>query len=109
MLHIIKEHHIDQGELDPNGYYEYYYEYDLYYFSSNVSATSSLVVRHYVNENTAHFLRKEWFGNSKSLESQDLSSTLIIEAIDYLKSLGISNFDYLSVGGYKPIELKINS
>ena len=79
-------HHIDAGELDVDGYYDYYYEYDIYRFTLG---GLSLVVRSYSDTSAqASILWLEEAGKSRALQFKDLQRPLVQQAKAYLQELG---------------------
>ena len=79
-------HHIDAGEQDADGFYDYYYEYDIYRFTLG---GLSLVVRSYSDTcEQASVLRLEEAGKSRPLQPKDLKNPLLQQAREHLQSLG---------------------
>lgn len=79
-------HHIDASEPDAEGFYEYYYEYDIYRFRLG---NLSLVVRSYSDTSAqANVLRLEEAGKSRPLQPKDLKNPLVQQAREHLQSLG---------------------
>ena len=79
-------HHIDAGELDADGYYDYYYEYDICRFTLG---GLSLVVRSYSDtSDQASILGLEEAGKSRALQFKDLQRPLVQQAKAYLQELG---------------------
>ncbi len=92
-LNVIKTHHIDKGEKDDNGLYDYYYEYDVYVFSRD---GYSLRVRSYFETpSEASLLVIFEDGVERFLTQEDLKSSFIKDAIEYLKQDGKNKFDWL--------------
>lgn len=79
-------HHIDAGEQDAEGFYDYYYEYDLYHFSLG---GFRLVVRSYSDTSTeASLLRLEAAGKVQKLQYKDLARPVVQQAVAYLHQQG---------------------
>jgi hypothetical protein len=101
-MEVQKTHHIDKGEADEKGSYDYFYEYDLYSFSDG---GFSLVARSYADEPMdAYFLQFERDGKRHFLGKTDLVSPLIREAIEFLRREGKTSIRYLTAAGYESIE-----
>jgi hypothetical protein len=74
IMQVECSHHIDASEADAEGFYEYYYEYDIYRFTLG---GLSLVVRSYSDTcEQASVLRLEEAGKSRPLQPKDLKSLL---------------------------------
>ena len=85
-LQVECSHHIDAGEQDAHGFYDYYYEYDLYRFTLG---SQCLVVRSYNDTSSqASVLRLEEAGKSRALQFKDLQRPLVQQAKAHLQSLG---------------------
>ena len=66
VMQVECSHHIDASEADAEGFYEYYYEYDIYRF---MLGSLSLVVRSYSDTcEQASVLRLEEAGKSRPLQ-----------------------------------------
>lgn len=86
VMQVEYSHHIDASEADAEGFYEYYYEYDIYRFTLG---DLSLVVRSYSDTcEQASVLRLEEAGKSRPLQSKDLKRPLVQQAREHLQSLG---------------------
>jgi hypothetical protein len=89
--------HVDAGEPDADGFYDYYYEYDVTVFSAG---SLSLVARSYTDApHEAHFLRIEAGSRHRQLTDEDMKSPLVIEATTYLRAQGKSDINWLSGRG----------
>ncbi|MDQ8205874.1 hypothetical protein [Pelagicoccus sp. SDUM812003] len=99
-MKVTKEHKIDAGEKDSEGYYDYFYEYDIYTFTEN---GKKLTARKYIDDETAHFLRIENEGEERILTKEDLETSFISEAIEHLRNEGIEEVEYLANSGYERI------
>lgn len=102
-MHVHISHHVDASEQDADGFYEYYYEYDILVFSEN---ESSLVARSYIDKpNEAHFLRVEVEDERRALTENDMKSTLLAESVAYLREHGKTEVNWLSGrgNGYEPV------
>ena len=85
-LQVECSHHIDASEPDAEGFYEYYYEYDIYRFTLG---NLSLVVRSYSDTSAqASVLRLETAGKSRALQLKDLQRPLLLQAKAHLHTLG---------------------
>ncbi len=85
-LQVECTHHIDAGEQDADGFYDYYYEYDIYRFTLG---DQCLVARSYSDTSTqASVLRLEEAGKSRTLQFKDLQQPLVQQAKAHLQSLG---------------------
>lgn len=86
-------HHIDASEPDVDGFYEYYYEYDVFEFTDGVM---TLLVRSYSDEPEMAALMG-WNKGKKSyrLTKRDLLHPLILEAAAFLRTTGKSKIDWL--------------
>ncbi|MDL5038340.1 hypothetical protein [Comamonas resistens] len=86
VMQVECSHHIDASEADAEGFYEYYYEYDIYRFTLG---SLSLVVRSYSDTcEHASVLRLEEAGKSRPLQPKDLKRPLVQQAREHLQSLG---------------------
>lgn len=95
-------HHIDASEPDEDGFYDYYYEYDLYHFRAE---SLCLVARSYSDTPTqAHFLRIEKQGKGRLLTPEDLKQALLQQAMDYLRDQSKQELTWLNGerGAYAP-------
>ena len=102
-MHVQTSHHVDAGEQDADGIYEYYYEYDVTVFSED---GQSLVVRSYIDTpHEAHFLRAEVGSYRRLLTDSDMRSALAVEAIAHLRAQGKTEINWLSGrrNGYEPV------
>ncbi|PBQ20647.1 hypothetical protein CCL09_02565 [Pseudomonas congelans] len=94
-------HHIDASEQDKDGLYDYYYEYDMYYFTEG---TLSLVARCYTDDaDRADFMGIEFDGYDRALEPDDRSLPLVSAALAQLKADGKTTFFTFTGKGYEPI------
>lgn len=94
-------HHIDAGTQDKDGFYDYYYEYDMYYFTEG---TLSLVARCYTDDaERADFMGIEFDGYDRALEPDDRSLPLVSAALAQLQADGKTKFFTLNRKGYEPI------
>ena len=85
-LQVESSHHIDASEPDAEGFYEYYYEYDIYCFTLG---GLSLAVRSYSDSSAqASVLRLEEAGKSRALQFKDLQRPLFQQAKAHLHTLG---------------------
>ncbi|MBV9788124.1 MAG: hypothetical protein JOZ51_08125 [Chloroflexi bacterium] len=93
-MKIEHTHHVDAGEPDERGRYEYYYEYDLFVFSE---AGVSVVARSYSDmPGEAHFLRIEIGDAALLLKPEDFRRPLVIAAVKHLRALGKHELSWLS-------------
>src|SRR5688572_441473 len=92
-MQVTITHHIDASERDGDGYYKYYYEYDLYVFTNG---ELSFVARSYKDTSAeASFLRAESNQQVRPLKETDLSHPLFLEAVTYLDQLGKTKLNWL--------------
>ncbi|MGF6542169.1 hypothetical protein [Paraburkholderia youngii] len=100
-MEVIVSHHIDCGERDENGMYEYYYEYDIYEVGKG---NVSYMARAYVDEpGDAHFLKMKGDGDHdwRTITERDKDDSLFKEAVKYLRSIGKSNIRcFMGRAGY---------
>lgn len=97
-MQIETTHHIDCSEKSADGYYEWYYEYDLFRFSEG---SFTLVARGYTDSpEEAHFLRVERDGILMSVSEADLQTNLAVAAAVHLRSAGKMKINWLSPVGY---------
>ncbi|MBV8247840.1 MAG: hypothetical protein JO200_05275 [Comamonas sp.] len=86
IMQVECSHHLDASEADAEGFFEYYYEYDIYRFTLD---GMSLVVRSYSDTcEQASVLRLEEAGKSRPLQPKDLKRPLVQQAREHLQSLG---------------------
>lgn len=100
-MKTIITHHIDKSELDEDGMYDYYYEYDIYEFCEN---DLSYIARSYIDEPLeVHFLKKKSKNDSdwQILEKTDLKNSLFKNAVAYFRKNGKEQIRVLSKTGYK--------
>lgn len=94
-------HYIDEGTQDKDGFYDYYYEYDVYYFKDG---DLSLIARCYADEpDEANFMGIEFDGYDRALEPDDRTLPLVCAALTQLKSDGKTKFFTFAGTGYEPI------
>jgi len=96
-------HHIDASDPDENGYYDYFYEYDIYRFFNGRSA---FVARSYVDTpDEVHFLKCGIGSEERLLSVRDLREPLFVEACGYLRKLGKSQLNWLDrkAGDYRSL------
>lgn len=94
-------HHIDASEQDKDGFYDYYYEYNMYYFTEG---TLSLVARCYTDDaDEANFMGIEFDGYDRALEPDDRSLPLVSAALAQLTADGKTKFFTFTGKGYEPI------
>ncbi|MBP6295259.1 MAG: hypothetical protein KA366_06015 [Hydromonas sp.] len=101
LVHI--SHNVEASEQDAEGFYDYYYEYDILVFSEG---EVSLVARSYIDKpDEVHFLRLEAIGEHRLLTERDMKSTLLIESVAYLRRNGKTEINWLSGrgNGYQPV------
>jgi len=100
-MKIETTHHIDCSEKSADGFYEWYYEYDLFRFSEG---NLTLVARGYTDSpEKAHFLRFEKEGVIVKISEADLRTPLAIAATIHLRSKGREKIDWLGPVGYETI------
>jgi len=94
-------HHIDSSEQDADGFYDWYYEYDLYSF---VDGATELVARSYsTDQEKAQVISINRNGVRASLSSKDMQLSIFSEAVKHLRSAGKSEISWLSEAGYVPL------
>ena len=104
-MRVLTSHHVDAGDGDTAGRYDFHYEYDILVFQEG---ELSLVARSYTDKaSEAHFLRAEVNSESRGLTQMDLQSGLAAEALAYLRLLGKVEINWLSEvgGGYEPVAI----
>ncbi|GKQ48546.1 hypothetical protein [Pseudomonas syringae] len=100
-IRMERYHHIDASEQDKDGFYDYYYECDMYYFTEG---TLSLVARCYTDDaDEANFMGIEFDGYDRSLESDDQSLPLVSAALAQLKADGKTKFFTFTGKGYESV------
>jgi len=100
-MKIETTHHIDAGEKDSNGLYDFYYEYELIHF---LEGDTTIVARSYSAEHgEAHFLSIIEKGQRRILTDSDFLSPLLGQAIDYLRQVGKFSLQLLRTNGHEPI------
>ncbi|NGN40696.1 hypothetical protein G6N74_06440 [Mesorhizobium sp. CGMCC 1.15528] len=102
-MNVETTHHIDASDPDENGYYDYFYEYDIYRFSNEQSA---FVARSYVDTPAeVHFLKCGLGSEERLLTTRDLREPLFVEAFGYLRNLGKTQINWLDrkAGGYRSV------
>ena len=101
---VKQEHNIDSMGPFSDGTYVFYYEYDMYYFSSEAYATDA---RSYVDTpEEASFTGIEVYGEHRFLEVIDFQLPIMNIAIEYLQSKGKTKLEWLDTnnhGGYSAI------
>lgn len=103
-MHVERVHHIECSEPDNAGMHEYYYEYDMYYFTDG---PLSLSVRCYTDEpDEGSFMGIEVDGEARALEVADLKRPMLLEAMSHLRTEGKVTFTWFSGIGYEPIRVK---
>ena len=79
---IKKERIIDKSEIDSEGMYEYYYEYDKYTF---IFEGVTYIVRRYMeDDNKAKLLSKIIEGRIHTIDKEDYNNDCFIEISKYL-------------------------
>lgn len=79
-------HHVDAGEQDADGFYDDYYEYDIFLFTGS---DLTLKARSYSDEGSQVSLMGLLQANKhRALEYADLKRPLVQQAIDHLRSMG---------------------
>jgi hypothetical protein len=98
---IERYHHIDASEQDKDGFYDYYYEYDVYSF---VDGPVSLMVRCYTDDSErADFQGIKVDGDYRGLELSDLKHPMVLAAQTLLRAEGKVLFCWLTDKGYEPM------
>jgi hypothetical protein len=92
--------HIDKSDLNENGFYDYYYDFNIYAFSEG---EVTYYARSYNDEpNEAHFTNGERGGKVFYLSKADFKTDLCIEACLYLQASAWQRLRYLGKKGYVP-------
>ncbi len=102
-MNVEISHHIDASDPNPEGFYDYHYEYDIYVFSDG---PLSYVVRAYTDQPVqAAFMSVSEGSGKRLLRSRDFRRPLFAEAVAYLRNAGKTDLSWLSEkrGGYFPI------
>lgn len=100
-MHVHISHHVGASEQDAEGFYDYYYAYDILVLSET---ELFLVARSYTDKpDEVHFLRVEAYGERRLLTECDMKNTLLAESASYLREHGKIEINWLSSSGYQPI------
>lgn len=105
-MHVSVDHHIDASDTDADGMHDWHYEYHIYRFSQGRKA---YVARAYVDDpGKVAFLSCEvrllGVRRFRFLTSADLETSLFAAAVNHLRNLGMTEFDWLTKAeGYVPI------
>ncbi|MEI5677493.1 MULTISPECIES: hypothetical protein [unclassified Mesorhizobium] len=102
-MNVETTHHIDASDPDENGYYDYFYEYDIFRFSDD---RSTFFARSYVDTpDEVHFLKCGPGSEERLLTARDLREPLFAEACGYLRNLGKTQINWLDRkdGGYRSV------
>jgi hypothetical protein len=87
------QHHIDSGEKDADGYYDYYYEFDVFTF---YEGSFSLYARSYIEDSVlVSFVNSTRDEKVVFLTAADFKKPFFIEACTYLHAIGKQQFQYL--------------
>lgn len=106
-MRVSVDHHVDASDTDADGFHDWYYEYDVYWFSRG---GRSFVARAHIDEpGKIAFLSCELtilgFRRHRLLKAADLRSPLFKAAIAHLRDLGMTSIDRLTkTDGYVPID-----
>jgi hypothetical protein len=93
--------HIDKSDLSENGFYDYYYDFNVYAFSEG---DVIYYARSYNDQpDEAHFTNGEREGKIFSLSDADFKTDLFIEACIYLHASAWRQLTYLGNDGYVPV------
>ena len=100
-MQVKRIRHIDCSEPNKDGMYDYYYEYDVYYFTEGVM---SLSVRSYTDEpEEADFMGIELDGETREIEIADMAHPFFLSAYDYLLAEGKLRFNRFTNNRYDPL------
>ncbi|MGO4452007.1 YgcG family protein [Phyllobacterium sp. TAF24] len=102
-MNVEISHHIDASDLNPEGFYDYHYEYDIYVFSDG---PLSYVVRAYTDQpEQAAFMSVSKGSSKRLLRSNDFRTPLLAEAVAYLRNAEKTDLSWLCEkrGRYLPI------
>jgi hypothetical protein len=104
-MEVLKTHEIDCSEKDESGYYDWYYEYDLYEFSfGNIK----LHARSYTDSSKeVSFFAYEKDGKRSAYNNNLIEQTEFIQALKYLKDLDVFEKYCFFNGSYPVIPLSI--
>jgi hypothetical protein len=104
---VRQEHCIDSMGPYSDGTYEFYYEYDMYYFTSE---NYFVHARSYIDTpNEASFRGLEVNGENRFLTKHDFQLPFMQTAIEYLLSVGKEKLKWLDTNnqnGYSTVPLK---
>jgi hypothetical protein len=100
-MQVTLSRHIDKSELRADGFYDYYYDFNLYAFSDGNIIYHARSYNDQPNE--AHFINGEREGRIFFLGNTDFKTALFIEACTYLQACGLMQLIYLGNDGYEPI------
>jgi hypothetical protein len=105
-MQVTLSRHIDKSELRADGFYDYYYDFNLYKFSN------SNIIYHARSYNDqpgeAHFINGEHEGKVFFLGNTDFNTDLFIEACTYLQACGFKELCCSRDQGYAPITINQN-
>jgi hypothetical protein len=92
-MKISLQHHIDNGEKDADGNYDFYYEFDVFSFSEG---SFSLYARSYIEDSAlVSFTNSTRDEKVIFLTAADFKKPFFIEACTYLHAIGKQQFQYL--------------
>jgi hypothetical protein len=102
-MEVTISRHIDKSELRADGFYDYYYDFNLYAFSDGNIIYHA---RSYNDQHDeAHFINGNRNGKKFFIGNADFKTDLFIEACTYLQACGLIKLTYLDNDGYAPITL----
>jgi len=100
-MQVERIRHLDCSEPDKAGMHEYYYEYDVYWFTEEAM---SLSVRSYTDEpDEADLMGINLDGETREIEVSDLSHPFLLAVHAYLLTEGKVKFNRLTDKGYEAI------
>ena len=94
---------IDSSEVDQNGFYDWYYEYDIYEFFDNGSL--KVRARSYTDESEEVSIMS--IKGKEKIKSNDLGSPFLIKVLQHLiKNEKKEKIKYLGQSGYSLVQSK---
>ena len=92
---------IDCSEVDENGFYDWYYEYDIYQFFNN--GLLEVSARSYTDESKEVSIMS--IEGKEPIKPNDLGSPFLIKVLSYLiKSEKKEKIKYFGQGGYSCVQ-----
>ena len=104
-MKVSKTHEIDCSEMDDDGFYDWYYEYDLYEFSFGNIRLHAKSYADTPEEVSIFAYEKD--GERSILDNNIIETFEFLNALKYLKSLGIYDKFCFFNGAYPVVPLSI--